>query len=217
MTKGWGEPEGIRRRAILVRHGEVHADHRHLLYGGLDVPLSDLGLLQSERTARTLAAGPVGEILTSDLSRASMLGGLLSALTDAPHESLPALRERSFGEWQGLPMADLIRDHPEQYQAYMRRRWDTRVAPGAETFEDVHRRVLPPFRAAVSRATAERPLVVVSHSGPMRAILLDALELPGASLFRMKLSHCSITIVDYYDSGEVIVDRLNDTSHLAMD
>lgn len=217
MTKGWGEPEGTRRRAILVRHGEVHPDHRHLLYGSMDVPLSGLGVIQTERTARTLAAGPVGEVLTSDLSRASTLGGLLAALSDSPHEANPAFRERSFGEWQGRPMGDLIRDHPAEYRAYMRRRWDTRVAPGAETFEEVHARVLPPYRAAVARATADRPLVVVSHSGPMRAILLDALMLPAEALFRMKLSHCSITIVDYYDSGEVIVDRMNDTSHLAMD
>jgi len=213
MIKGWGEPAGSSTRVILVRHGEVSEKERTLLYGSMDVRLSPRGLSQTRRTVMALSELPISKVISSDLMRARTLAEELAAAKGCPLGTTEHLRERSFGEWQGRPMQELMESHLAEYKAYMDRRWDTRVAPGAENFADVTKRVLPPLFDAIDDHPGGN-IVVVAHSGPIRAILQEALALPGESLFRLRLNYCSLTIVDYFPGGERILERLNDTGHL---
>jgi broad specificity phosphatase PhoE len=213
MIKGWGEPAGNATRVILVRHGEVSEKERTLLYGSMDVRLSPRGLSQTRRTAMLLAELPISKILSSDLVRARTLAEELATATSTPHLATKGLRERSFGEWQGLPMRELVENHRADYDAYIARRWEARVSPGAENFADVTKRVIPVVLDAINEFQGGT-IVVVAHSGPIRAILQEALMLPGEALFRLRLNYCSLSIVDYFPEGERILDRLNDTAHL---
>lgn len=212
MVRGWGDPEGPPRRLILLRHGEVDERDRTILYGSMDVALSARGVEQGGLAAQAVAAMKPRAILCSDLSRASTLASRIGELTGAVPTVSPAFRERNFGVWQGRPMSELIEGDPEAYRAYMKRRWEAKPSPDAENFDDVGARVLPPLHAALADGG---PIVLVSHSGPMRAILREALLLPGEALFRMRLDYCSITIIDYFGGGLAVVERLNDKQHLS--
>lgn len=214
MIRGWGEPEGERTRAYLVRHGEVDAQQRTMLYGSLNVDLSERGRDQSRQTARLLAGVPeLAGVVSSDLSRAHYLAAETAAATGLAHDVREGLRERSFGAWQGRPIREIVEQHEDEYRAYMQRRWEIRVAPGAENFDDVSARVIPVVREMVARH-AGRSFALVSHSGPLRSILAWAMHLPGSGLFRFELGYCSISIVDFYSSGEAVVRSLNDRTHL---
>lgn len=213
MIRGWGEPEGDATRVVLVRHGEVSDKERAFLYGSMDVRLSPRGLRQTRRTAMVLSELQVSKILSSDLLRARTLAEELAGATGAPLLDTKNLRERSFGEWQGRSMEELVTDHRAEYDDYIANRWKKRVSPDAENFTDVAERVVPTVLDAIHEYPGGT-IVVVSHSGPMRAILQEALLLPGEALFRLRLNYCSLSILDYYPNGERILDRLNDTAHL---
>lgn len=213
---GWGEPTGTRTRLLLVRHGEVEEDWKTILYGGMDVPLSARGREQSERAAAWLAErhAPTA-ILSSDLARARYLADAIHARRPtAAREILPALRERHFGAWQGLPMPRIQSEWPEAYRAYIARRWEAKASPDAENLADVAARAMPAVERAIA-AHAGGTVAIVGHSGPLRAILGVALRLPGESLFAVRLDYCSVTELEHWSDGTWIATGVNHTHFLA--
>jgi broad specificity phosphatase PhoE len=76
-----------------------------------------------------------------------------------PYVADPRWREFAFGEWEGLRVSDI--DPGTNARAY--------APPGGETFELVYARV----RDALTdlRATAAHRALVVTHAGPLHAML----------------------------------------------
>jgi probable phosphoglycerate mutase len=210
----WGEPQGEPARLILARHGAVREDWSRRLYGIVDVPLSAKGRAQSHLAAAAVAREQPHLVLTSPLARARFLGEEIAARAGCPLKAMPEWRERSFGAWAGLSIGEILRDHREAYEDFMRRRWEIRVSPDAENMADLAARCVEPLLAQV-RANYGRTLVMVSHSGPMRAFLGAILGLPGESLFRIRLDTCSLTRVDFYPDGAIVLRSMNETHHLA--
>ena len=82
---------------ILVRHGQSVANLERIFAGHTDIPLTELGLLQAERTAAYLEEYPIDCIYSSDLLRAQPDNG----------ESIRALSERLLAT-----VVDLVKKHP---------------------------------------------------------------------------------------------------------
>ncbi|MDX2176207.1 MAG: histidine phosphatase family protein [Candidatus Sumerlaeia bacterium] len=213
---GWGEPRGRATRLLLLRHGEVSPEAKTILYGSMDVPLSDRGRAESVRTAKEVGKAPLSAVLSSDLERAVFLAERIATRAKAPGIVDAGLRERSFGEWQGRPIAELMEQHAEEYARLQAARWSHRVSPGAENIEDVAARAMPPVRAALAEH-AGGVVAVVAHSGPLRAILGGLLRWPGEVLFTFVLGYCGVTVLDVYDDGTARLERLNERRHLGGD
>ena len=65
--------------------------------------------------------------------------------------------------------------------------------------------------------TADHPkstVVVVTHVTPIKLLVCAALEAPPIALFRLHIDTASVSVVDYYDDGNMSVKLVNDTSHL---
>jgi broad specificity phosphatase PhoE len=167
------------RRLFLVRHGETDWNAAGRWQGQTDVPLNATGRAQALAVAARLRAEGVRAIATSDLSRArgtaAIVGdalGLEVALVDA------ALRERAYGEWEGLTRAECAARFPE---AWARHVADPRTPPpGGESTDALLARVVPAIARAAERLVA--PALLVTHGGVMRAFLAAALaSVPGAA------------------------------------
>ena len=91
--------------------------------------------------------------------------GAVASHTDSRSRSLPALREKNFGTWEGLP------DDRDPRTLSARER---RPRGDAETSEELAERVLTSVREIAARHPGGRVLVV-SHGGPLRAIFATAL------------------------------------------
>lgn len=96
---------------ILLRHGQTDWNLEGRYQGQADIPLNATGVEQAEDAARRLATQRIDRIVSSPLIRA-----LRTAATVAEHKSLPihidsALRERSFGRFDGRVIADVKREH----------------------------------------------------------------------------------------------------------
>ena len=210
---GWKPDHGRITRLLLLRHGEVHHDDRKALYGQRDVRLSELGELQSRETGAALKGSGVTAVYSSDLVRAAYLGKQVAEQSGVPMELSPALRERFFGDWQGRRWDDLMVEFPELIAKYEAERFSYRVPGGAENFLDVKDRVLPVVQKIVQDHPGQT-VALTAHSGPVRIILADALGLPLENLFQFGLDYCSMSVVEYAESGRVRVELLNSTHHL---
>jgi broad specificity phosphatase PhoE len=155
---------------VVWRHGRTAWNESGRFQGHLDPPLDEVGHAQARAAAvalRTLA--PVA-VVSSDLARATETAAYLGTYdTDA------RLREVDVGEWGGLTRPEIAERFPETYGAWLRGE-DVRHE-GGETLASVAARAT---EAVLSRldGDAAGPLVVVTHGGTSRVLLLTLLGLP---------------------------------------
>src|SRR5690606_18245837 len=89
-------------RLILWRHGHTEWNAERRVQGHSDVPLSALGHAQAAEAAPLLAAFAPDAIVSSDLRRCTETAAALARHTGLPVRRDPRLRERYYGEWEGL-------------------------------------------------------------------------------------------------------------------
>lgn len=159
-------------RLLLARHGETEWNALGRLQGHTDIPLSDVGRAQARALAGSVAAAGLAAVVTSDLLRARETGEIVAAALGLGAPAIdPGLRERRFGEFEGLTRDECAARHPEAWRAWQAR---TGGPPGAEPREQAIARMAEAL--ARLAAGAERgPLLVVSHGGVMRLWLMTLL------------------------------------------
>jgi 2,3-bisphosphoglycerate-dependent phosphoglycerate mutase len=91
---------------LFIRHGATQPNLAGVRCGGdLDVPLTDVGHQQIALAAAAIRPLGVDLIVASDLLRTQQSARILSdALGCLPVTTLPALRERLLGQWNGQPI-----------------------------------------------------------------------------------------------------------------
>jgi broad specificity phosphatase PhoE len=152
-------------RLILWRHGRTawNADKR--IQGHADAPLDDTGRAQAEAAAARLAALRPDALVASDLSRATDTAAPLARLTGLTVATDPRLRERGFGQWQGLTHAEVEAAHPEAYARWRRGR--PVDACDVEHVDDLAKRAAAAFGDAVALAPGGT-VVAVTHGGAVK-------------------------------------------------
>jgi glucosyl-3-phosphoglycerate phosphatase len=153
-------------RLIVWRHGNTDWNAAHRVQGQTDVPLNDLGRQQAVDAAELLVRFRPDAIVASDLRRAADTAAALAALTGLAVEHDKRLRERSFGEWQGLTMAEVASTRPEEHARWQAGADD--IGGGVETLEDLGNRVAEAFRAASAKAAPGGTVVVATHGAAAR-------------------------------------------------
>ncbi|WP_029253794.1 histidine phosphatase family protein [Paraoerskovia marina] len=147
---------------VLLRHGRTAYNAAMRLQGQVDIELDEVGRWQAEQGARALSsAHRATTVVASDLSRAAATAQAYAAQLGVELVLDPRVRERSFGDWEGLTGPEIREVWPEEYAAW--RRGDDPLSVGAEAKVDVAAR----FREAVlehADALDEGDtLAVVSH------------------------------------------------------
>jgi probable phosphoglycerate mutase len=165
----------MRRVRVLyvARHGETDWNAQARWQGHTDVPLNETGRAQARVLAHTLRTAGLAGVVASDLVRAQETAqivavelGLAVAYVDA------ALRERSFGIFEGLTREQCETHHPDAWDAWLQSK---RVPDGGEDHDVLTARVVAALgRAAVEVATQDAPALVVTHGGALRAIVAAA-------------------------------------------
>ncbi|MFO0927138.1 MAG: histidine phosphatase family protein [Gemmataceae bacterium] len=160
-------------RVLLLRHAET-SDPSVFHGAESDVGLSDRGRLQAERAADALASLAPDSVVSSAMRRAVDTARVIAARCGKELRTEPDLHERRVGTLSGKP-----RGTPDDPWPETLRRWqagETDYAhPGAESFDAMHRRLLPVWE----RLTAEhagRTLVIVAHGIVCRVLLVSLLE-----------------------------------------
>jgi alpha-ribazole phosphatase len=102
----------------------------------------------------------------------------------------PRFREQHFGDWTGRRHDDLARELGEAYAAFWRAPAQNRPR-GGESFADQITRV-----GEALSTLPQNDVVLVVHSGTVRAALAIALDLPPEPALRFVIDPLSLTRID---------------------
>jgi probable phosphoglycerate mutase len=198
----------------LIRHGETEWNLTGRWQGHTDVPLNALGRAQAQRLAERLRAERIHfeALYSSDLQRAWQTAQALTEALGVATQALPALREIDVGGWSGLTHPQVVARDPELI-ARLESGEDLPRGGDGERFVDLHQRVV----SAVEQLAADHPgarLALITHGGPIRALLLQAArDKTNVLPRRLHIGNTSISLLvggpKAWDLGAI-----NDMSHL---
>jgi probable phosphoglycerate mutase len=155
---------------VFIRHGETDWNREARLQGQQDIPLNALGRRQAQRNGRAVAdilRCRDWRLVASPLGRAVETMQLVLAAAGAPGGSFvtdPALKEASYGRWEGLTLPEVALSDPDGAHQRERDKWGY-VPPAGESYAMLATRV------SAWLETLDRPTLAVAHGGVLRVLL----------------------------------------------
>jgi probable phosphoglycerate mutase len=160
------------RTLYLARHGETPWNLEGRWQGQTDIGLNDSGRLQAAALAERLDGRRIAHVSSSDLSRARETAEIVARRLGVGGIAVDhALRERSFGVFEGLTRDECAARFPDSWARYMADR--RHAPPGAEPQEALVQRMRDAVARAAARANGDAgaAVLVVSHGGAIRALV----------------------------------------------
>lgn len=178
----------------LVRHGETDWNRQRRIQGSTDVPLNAAGIAQASAAAVGLADAGYAAVYSSPQSRALRTAQILAnAMRHDVTAAYPGLRERSFGDAEGLSGPEIAARFPDGI-------------PDQESRAAVVSRALPVLIGIAERHPDEAVLVV-THGAVISSLVLHLTEgerpRAGENVTNLSLSHFT------YASGVLRLDAFN--------
>jgi probable phosphoglycerate mutase len=179
---------------VLLRHGEAEGNAELRYLGTTDAPLTARGREQARQLSQAVAAFRLAAIYTSPCRRARETAELVGASTKLPVVVQSRLREEDYGAWENRTRAEVLAHYPEALAAW--EAGDVITPPGGESLAEVQARTVA-CADTLAVAHAGESVALVSHVGPIKALVCAALGLPLVGARRMWLDPASICIVDW--------------------
>jgi broad specificity phosphatase PhoE len=179
MTRDRETRPKLTERLYLARHGETEWNRVGRWQGATDVPLNDAGRAQAVELAESLRGVKLAGVASSDLVRAAETARLVAEALALPVlGAYAALRERSYGVFEGLTRAECETKYAEIWNAH--RPGDLLEPPGAEPRAAVEARMMRGLAEVVELHAVDAPVLVVSHGGAIRSFLaaIDGVLVP---------------------------------------
>jgi 2,3-bisphosphoglycerate-dependent phosphoglycerate mutase len=202
---------------VLVRHGASEAAVEGVRFplfdGHADPPLSDAGHIQARAVAERLAAESLRGLFVSPLRRTQESAGPLAAAAGLQPTVVPELAEVFLGEFEGGEYrVRAARNDPIIKRVFAEQRWD--AIPGAESLEDLGRRV----RSAVDRIVAETgpdaTAVVFAHGAVIGELCRQATD--SRPFAFVHTDNGSISRLVVQADGRWLLRSFNDITHLPV-
>ncbi len=200
---------------LLIRHGQSEGNAARRFGGHTATPLSALGRIQAEATARALGDAAITAIYSSDLPRAVETAAPLARAVGLEIRQTTAFRERSVGHMEGLTFEEAAEKFPDEYAALLRRDFE-HVLSGGESYRQLLDRAATELDRAIN-ANRGGTIAVFSHTGTICILalhLMGALDAPNLRPVWLATSNCGIARIDLREDGFLRVKAINDTRHL---
>lgn len=198
-------------RVFLLRHGETTWNVERRIQGHLDAPLNDHGRWQAQRLGRALQGEGLAAVVSSDLARTVDTALAVALVTGLTVQTDPALRERSFGRFEGLTYDEIEQGWPQDALRWRQREPDFGVG-GGESLTVFSARCV----AAVTHWAAAHPgqaIAVVAHGGVLDCLYRAAAGMELQAARTWALGNASINRLLFHGEGFTLVGW-NDVAHL---
>ena len=159
---------------LLWRHGQTDYNASGKLQGQVDIALNEIGRAQAAAAAEVLMRVKPARIVSSDLDRAHATAQALAERLGTEVHLDERLRERGFGQWEGLTHPEIAEHWPEQFDV-----WTGGGHPegiGAETRGEAGQRLAAAVREEAA-AMDGGVLVVTSHGAAISSGITSLLGL----------------------------------------
>jgi probable phosphoglycerate mutase len=198
-------------RFIVVRHGQTVWNTETRIQGQTDSDLTEEGLAQADAIGRRLARERFDAIVASDLGRAMRTAQAIAVHCGLQVRPEPGLRERSFGQGEGLTYAEVDERWPGVFSRAANTDPDAAI-PGGETRRRFHERIHAAF-LALAREHAGRRVVAVTHGGVLAVLYRIAHDIPIAHAHKIAISNAAYNAVAF-DGDAWRLEAWDDTAHL---
>ncbi|MBI4534442.1 MAG: histidine phosphatase family protein, partial [Candidatus Melainabacteria bacterium] len=165
------------------------------LYTDPNAPLTDRGLKQAYALAQWLPAVGPHLLLTSSSKRVRSTADLIAQALCVEPIVIEGLDEWYVGDWEGKTYLEIKKSQPELYSCWSANPIDN-APPGGESIAQLCRRTERKVQELLVSYEGSR-LILVTHAGVIRGILVYALGIPVANFWRMSIPAGSITRVDF--------------------
>ncbi len=156
------------KEIILLRHGDTHATENGYFAGWSDIPLSERGRRRILRAKAILQDMEFNEVLTSPMTRTQETARLVFN-HDRPFIMEEAIKERSFGAWEGKNWEALENEFPDEVVKWKKNPLEF-TPPGGESFAQVMHRVSSFWNHFITKDNGT--YLIVTHAGVIRCFLV---------------------------------------------
>jgi broad specificity phosphatase PhoE len=184
----------------VVRHGQSIHNRDYITSGHVDPQLTELGVVQANEAKERLANIVFDEVYSSDLERAIQTAEIITGNPVPITHRLTALRERSFGDFDGKSetlldeRADSVRSTfnalPDEDQ------WRFKWSPDVESDDELSQRIIGALEK-IAVENAGKTILVASHGGALRTLLIKLQRLSTNSLPRGTISNTGFVELTY--------------------
>ena len=139
--------------------------------------------------------------LVSPLSRCAKTANAIikKGVMPLDMETWPDLEEQRYGDWHGMPVADIwdqVKDGPKSNWHFLH---PTVTPPYGESFNDLITRLQPVMQQIISRP--DQNIVIVAHAMVIRAMVGQCLGLTAGQSLALGVEPLSLTTLTYMASG----------------
>jgi broad specificity phosphatase PhoE len=201
----------------LMRHGETEYHAQKRVLGRIDAGLNQRGKEQALLAAGYFEGIELAAIYSSPLRRCRETAQPVAEMKGMAIETVEGLMEVDMGEWDGQLLKDLFEQDSERVGKWMQSPSSVPI-PGGEDFGTVKERVIGAAGEITSGHSGDEKILIVSHGGPIRGIISEALRLDLDNMFRIQIDLTSISAIKYFGEGiqdTAVITLLNNTCHLA--
>ena len=177
------------------------------------MPLNVQGLEQAAQLGKALAGERFDAVYASDLSRAKQTAQALADRVGATVRDDAGLRERHYGQFEGLTYAEVAEKHPAEFAAWQERVPDF-APPGGETLTGFHERAVETALRLIRRHPGER-IALVSHGGVLDCLYRHANAMTLTEPRQHELRNASINRLSS-DGHQLTVLQWGDVAHLDL-
>ncbi|MDD2721439.1 MAG: histidine phosphatase family protein [Gallionella sp.] len=199
-------------RICFIRHGETDWNVVKRIQGQTDIPLNDTGRKQALAMAFNAGHHDFNAIYCSDLMRTVETANALAERRDLKVKTLPLLRERHYGIFQGITAVEGLQRHPEAHACYMARdlNYDFEIGESMLSFET---RVKAAVEHLCRHHTGET-IVAVTHAGVLDILYRHATGRPLHTPRDFVIPNCALNWF-HFDGQGWHLEAWDDHHHLA--
>lgn len=200
-------------RFCIIRHGETDWNRERRLQGHTDIPLNGQGHQQARQLQQALAqTGLTFDALhVSDLTRTQQTAAPLAELYQLTPHYHAELRERHYGQYQGLTYAEIQQQWPQHYPRIESRDPDYDME-GGESLNHFRQRIISCF-SRLAQSHPAQTLLVVTHGGVLEILHRTASGTPLNTPRNFPIPNAALNWVTY-NEGVWMLEKWADESHL---